>query len=153
MSGAVLCFPAAPADAGKTDMVNVLYEDNHLLVVEKPVNIPVQADSSGDRDLLTTLKEYIRENYAQELNLRRLSRHFALSESCLSRKFKAVAGVGISEYITNVRIHHAALLLTETNLSITEVASRCGYNDSNYFAAVFKKIKGITPLKYSRSNM
>ncbi|MBE5784638.1 MAG: hypothetical protein E7330_02440 [Clostridiales bacterium] len=44
-------------------MVNVLYEDNHLLVVEKPVNIPVQADSSGDRDLLTTLKEYIREKY------------------------------------------------------------------------------------------
>ncbi len=44
-------------------MVKILYEDNHLLVVEKPPNIPVQADSSHDRDLLTILKDYIREKY------------------------------------------------------------------------------------------
>ena len=37
-------------------MIPVLYEDNHLLVVEKPVNLPVQADASGDADLLTLLK-------------------------------------------------------------------------------------------------
>lgn len=41
--------------------MNVLYEDNHLLVVEKPVNIPVQADASGDDDLLTLCKCYIKE--------------------------------------------------------------------------------------------
>ena len=45
--------------------MNVLYEDNHLLVVEKPVNIPVQADASGDVDLLTLAKEYIKEKYAK----------------------------------------------------------------------------------------
>lgn len=43
--------------------MNILYEDNHLLVVEKPVNIPVQADSSGDVDLLAMLKAYIKEKY------------------------------------------------------------------------------------------
>ena len=43
--------------------MNVLYEDNHLLVVEKPVNMPVQADASGDPDLLTALKAYIKEKY------------------------------------------------------------------------------------------
>ena len=43
--------------------LNILYEDNHLLVVEKPVNIPVQADSSGDMDLLRALKAYIRQAY------------------------------------------------------------------------------------------
>ncbi|MDR0840792.1 MAG: RluA family pseudouridine synthase [Christensenellaceae bacterium] len=43
--------------------VPVLYEDNHLLVVEKPCNMPVQADSSGDLDLLTQLKRYIKETY------------------------------------------------------------------------------------------
>ena len=41
----------------------VLYEDNHLLVVEKPANIPVQADISGDADLLTLCKRYIKETY------------------------------------------------------------------------------------------
>lgn len=43
--------------------INVLYEDNHLLIVDKPVNIPVQEDSSEDKDLLTMLKEYIKEKY------------------------------------------------------------------------------------------
>ena len=43
--------------------IRILYEDNHLLVVEKPVNLPVQADSSGDDDLLSLLKLYLRERY------------------------------------------------------------------------------------------
>ncbi|MDL2258495.1 RNA pseudouridine synthase [Eubacteriales bacterium OttesenSCG-928-K08] len=44
-------------------MVSVLYEDNHLLVVEKPPNMPTQADASGDEDLLSLLKEYIKVKY------------------------------------------------------------------------------------------
>lgn len=43
--------------------MKVLYEDNHLLVVEKPVNVPVQGDASGDMDLLTACKAYIKEKY------------------------------------------------------------------------------------------
>ena len=43
--------------------MKVLYEDNHLLVVEKPVNMPVQGDASGDMDLLTACKAYIKEKY------------------------------------------------------------------------------------------
>lgn len=41
----------------------VLYEDNHLLVVCKPVNMPVQADASGDEDLLTAMKAYVKQTY------------------------------------------------------------------------------------------
>lgn len=44
-------------------VIPVLYEDNHLLVVEKPENIPVQADVSGDDDVLSILKRYIKETY------------------------------------------------------------------------------------------
>ena len=44
-------------------MINVIYEDNHLLVVEKPVNVPMQADSSKDKDLLNMVKQYLKEKY------------------------------------------------------------------------------------------
>lgn len=44
-------------------MINILYEDNHLLVVEKPINIPVQADDSKDNDLLSLLKNYLKTKY------------------------------------------------------------------------------------------
>ena len=45
------------------EMINIIYEENHLLVVEKPINVPVQADKSGDEDLLSMLKKYLKEKY------------------------------------------------------------------------------------------
>ena len=42
-------------------MINIIYEDNHLLVVEKPINVPVQEDESKDLDFLTMLKEFIKK--------------------------------------------------------------------------------------------
>ena len=50
-------------------MINIIYEDNHLLVVEKPINVPTQLDSSNDKDLLTLLKEYIKEKYNKPGNV------------------------------------------------------------------------------------
>ena len=50
-------------------MINVLYEDNHILVVLKPINIPVQEDSSKDKDLLTILKEYLKNKYNKPGNV------------------------------------------------------------------------------------
>jgi 23S rRNA pseudouridine1911/1915/1917 synthase len=47
----------------KLQKINVLYEDNHLLVVEKPINIPVCEDESLDLDFLTILKDYIKKKY------------------------------------------------------------------------------------------
>ena len=43
--------------------LQILFEDNHCIVVDKPNNLPVQADSSGDADLLSMAKEYVREKY------------------------------------------------------------------------------------------
>lgn len=47
----------------------VLYEDNHIIVVEKPVNIPSQGDKTGDIDLLTMVKEYLKEKYQKPGNV------------------------------------------------------------------------------------
>ena len=97
------------------------------------------------------VSEYISANYSDELSLSLLSRKFSISESHLSRKFKEVVGIGLNEYITFVRIMNAERLLSEGSLSITEVAAECGFNDPNYFSTVFKKIKGVTPLKFAKS--
>ena len=53
----------------KQQKINIIYEDNHLLVVEKPINIPVQEDNSKDKDLLTMLKEYIKVEYNKPGNV------------------------------------------------------------------------------------
>ena len=45
------------------NQLNILYEDNHIIVVEKPVNIPSQGDKTADVDMLTLVKEYIKEKY------------------------------------------------------------------------------------------
>lgn len=43
--------------------LNIIYEDNHIIVVEKPVNIPSQQDKTEDIDMLTIIKQYIKEKY------------------------------------------------------------------------------------------
>lgn len=50
-------------------MINILYEDNHLLVVEKPINILVQKDITNDKDLLSILKQYLKEKYNKPGNV------------------------------------------------------------------------------------
>ena len=50
-------------------MINVIYEDNHILVVEKNINIPVCEDESKDLDLLTILKQYLKEKYNKPGNV------------------------------------------------------------------------------------
>lgn len=54
---------------GKMNKLNVLYEDNHVIVVEKPVNILSQADSTKDIDMLTLVKSYIKEKYHKPGNV------------------------------------------------------------------------------------
>ncbi len=49
--------------------LNVIYEDNHIIVVEKPVNVPSQADKTGDIDMLTIIKEYLKEKYNKPGNV------------------------------------------------------------------------------------
>ena len=77
-------------------MINIIYEDNHLLVVEKPINIPVQEDVSKDLDFLTLLKDFIKKRDNKPGNvflglIHRLDRPvggimvFAKTSKCASR--------------------------------------------------------------------
>lgn len=104
-------------------------------------------------EIIREISDYIKKNYSSPLTLKSLSSLFAISEGHLSRQFKSVTGVGLSEFIAYVRITNAEKILKSSKIPITEVAALCGYNDSNYFAAVFKKFKGITPYRYSKQNL
>ena len=53
----------------KPEEIKIIYEDNHIIIVEKPVNIPIQEDESGDIDMLTLLKENIKKRYNKPGNV------------------------------------------------------------------------------------
>ena len=73
-----------------------------------------------------------------------------MSYSYFSRCFKNVTGKTFKEYLNMVRINHAQRLLATTTLSVTQVALECGYNNISYFIAVYKSLKGETPLSSRR---
>lgn len=102
----------------KLPKINIIYEDNHLLVVEKPVNIPVQEDSSKDIDMITLLKDYrkVHENKKGDAYLglvHRLDRPvggvmvFAKTSKAASR---------LSEQVRNNTIHKTYIAVVEGTL-------------------------------------
>ncbi len=103
---------------------------------------------SENEQLIQSATKYIRENIAEDISLKKLAENCAMSESHFSRTFKKYTGVGVSKYIKLTRLRYGEKLLSEGKLSVTEVALKCGFLNSNYFISEFKKYKGITPLKY-----
>ncbi|MBE7012099.1 MAG: AraC family transcriptional regulator [Ruminococcaceae bacterium] len=125
---------------------NLLYE---LLVffLRKP---SFKNGEAGIDLIIAHVVEYIEHNYTQNLTLEKLADISNVSVSYLSRKFKQIMGVGVSEYIQLVRLNNAKNLLIQTNESILRISNKCGFNDSNYFSYIFKKKEGVSPLKYRK---
>lgn len=94
---------------------------------------------------------YISENYMHPVTTADVAAAVGFSPNYLSRKFRRAAGIGLHEYLVFIRLHHAALELVATEDSITTVAFRCGFSDSNYFKDAFKKKYGITPRGYRKA--
>ena len=74
----------------------------------------------------------------------------SLSPSHFSRLFKAVTGSSYTDYLTDVRLQHAQILLATTSLSISEIATKLGLANGNYLCTIFKKKYGIAPTEYRR---
>lgn len=97
--------------------------------------------------------EYLRNNYSQKITIEELSNNFFLSKSYLSSLFKKATGSGVVEYLQHIRIEKACELLTQTNLSITEISTMVGYTDYRFFNKSFKKITGCTAHEYRKTRM
>lgn len=101
-----------------------------------------------DRNLAHEIQKYLRKNYASDLSIDRLCRHFLCSKSTLMKTFKKTYHKTINQYLGEIRLEHAAQLLLHTTHRIYEIAEQCGFSDQNYFSKVFFKAYGITPSEY-----
>lgn len=91
------------------------------------------------------IKEYVKENYMNEISFLDLAKVCHVSRSHLSALFKKEVGCSFPEYLVNFRIHKAAKLLKEENLRVSEVAELVGYQDIAHFSKIFKKYMGVSP--------
>ena len=90
-------------------------------------------------------KKYILEHLHERIVLQDIADNFGVSPNYLSQLFKRFEQIGISEYITNLKIRKAKELLKDGSLKIYEVADRLGFESAFYFSKVFKKMTGVAP--------
>ena len=96
--------------------------------------------------------DYIQQHFAEPIALETLASLATFSPSYFSRLFKACTGIGVTEYIQQVRVHRACQLLRETSRSVPEISEEIGYGDANYFGKVFKRQIGLTPAAYRKKH-
>jgi two-component system, response regulator YesN len=94
------------------------------------------------------LKEYIDENYYEDITLDKIAKKFRVSSYYICRVFKNEKQINISSYITQIRINKAKELLTDPNNMIKSISIDVGFSDPNYFCKVFKKTTGLTPSEF-----
>lgn len=106
----------------------------------------------GKNAIVDNIVVFIKNSFHTDITLSAMAKEHFISSEHLSRIFKNETGFGFNEYLTLVRLQHAQNLLKHHNeMSISEVAYACGFNDSNYFSDKFKKMYGIAPLRYSKT--
>ena len=89
---------------------------------------------------------------AGSLNKSFVLEKFCEQEQCSARalrqQFRTQTGMTVNHYLRQLRICHAQYLLQHTELMVSEVAMRCGFEDSNYFSVVFNREVGMTPVQW-----
>lgn len=91
---------------------------------------------------------YLHNNYKQKITIPDLSRHFHVNRTTLSDRFYEATGETIITYLNKHRINLSAIFLRESTLSISDIADEVGFNDTAYFAKLFRKYMHHTPSGY-----
>jgi len=92
--------------------------------------------------------ERIEQGYLEELNLKTVADELHLNPSYLGQIFKKETKRSFSQYLNQVRTKHAQKLLLYTDDTINEISEKVGFNNTNYFSKMFKKLNGITPKEF-----
>lgn len=93
-------------------------------------------------------QHYIQHHYRQSLSIKALAEHCHVGERTFLRSFAAATGLKPTEYVQNVRIQQARELLETTTMPVEQVAFGVGYEDTNAFRKIFKRLTGLTPREF-----
>lgn len=117
------------------------------------VSVMITQQHSKDTHLIHDIAQYLEQHYHKDISLQDIAGRFYLSREYISRKFKQEFGITLSDFLGNIRIEKAKLLLLNPHFRISQVAEMVGYQDEKYFSKVFKKLTGQTPNEYRKENV
>lgn len=105
-------------------------------------------------DIVLRVKKYIEEHFSDpNLSLKKISMEFLYNEKYLSTVFKKQLQMGITQYITALRIQQACTLMDQGFGSVKDIAFQCGFSEPLYFSKVFKSKMGCSPKIYLQNKI
>lgn len=104
---------------------------------------------SGNGEKINLIIDYIKENYGKRLTNQKIGDKFNLHPNYINCIFKKFTGMSLHRFVLRVRISASAEMLSATNLSVGEIAEKCGFSDIYHFSKAFKSIMGTSPTKYN----
>ncbi|MFR9610726.1 MAG: two-component regulator propeller domain-containing protein [Rikenellaceae bacterium] len=128
---------------------------NRELIIERfrgSVSVDTEpiVKSPTDQKCVSQIIEIINRNISNsELSIELIAQEYGVSRTYLNRKIKALTGETCTQLLRNVRLKHAAGLILDGNMNISEVAWAVGYNDIDTFRIRFKERFGVTPSAYT----
>ncbi len=93
---------------------------------------------------------FMESRYSEDIKMETLLSVSHYSQRHFIRLFSEIYGMPPLKYLSGIRMRHACILLKDSNISVTEIAGRCGYGDPNYFSRCFRKYSGMPPLDYRK---
>lgn len=127
------------------------YTDVLLYLLESaPATVAADASKRTHREelRLRQMLAFVEAHYMDPIRLEDIAASAHISTSECLRCFRTLTGSTPMRYVGEVRLSKACELLTGTDLTVTEVAARCGYRDPGYFARQFRKGRGMTPVQF-----
>ena len=101
----------------------------------------------SDEDIVQA-QIWLQDNFAKPVAMAELAARFDLSLRTFNRRFRDAVGEPPLAYLQELRLDTARQLLQSTNLGIAEIAQRCGYQDTAWFARLFRRLYDVTPREY-----
>jgi AraC-like DNA-binding protein/ligand-binding sensor protein len=97
---------------------------------------------------LRKAERFIWDNYTRKISLQEIAQASGLSAPYFSTIFKEEMGESLSGYLNRMRVEKASYMLRETDLSLSDIATACGFEDQSWFSKIFKSYTGLSPGKY-----